>query len=129
MAETIRDLKPSTSCGVDGFTAHSIKNAGPSIITLFAHIFNCSIEQGFFPNKWKTRCVNPLFEEGDGSDPTNYRPVTIMPAFAKLLERIAHTQLYAFYRLFQFKPTWVQEGLLHWDLLDGFPQRNLLRHG
>ena len=35
----------------------------------------------------------PLFKEGDASDPSNYRPISVLPTMGKLLERVAHNQL------------------------------------
>ena len=43
IAIIIRDLKPSSSCGVDGLTARIIKAAGPSIFPVLLHLFNLSI--------------------------------------------------------------------------------------
>ena len=49
-----------------------------------------------FPNCWKTASITPIFKEGSPSDPSNYRPIAILPCMGKLLERIAHTQLYSY---------------------------------
>ncbi len=38
--------------------------------------------------------ITPIFKEGQHSDPSNYRPIAILPCMGKLLERVAHTQLY-----------------------------------
>ena len=37
-----------------------------------------------------------LFKEGDRDDPCNYRPVFIIPASSKILERVVHTQVYKY---------------------------------
>ena len=44
IAEAIRNLRPSTSCGVDGLTSRLLKQAGPSIYKPLLHVVNLSIE-------------------------------------------------------------------------------------
>ena len=97
IAEAIRDLKPSTSCGIDGLTSRLLKQAGPTIIKPLHYIINLSISSGVFPDSWKTGCITPLYKEGDASDPNNYRPISILPCLGKLCERIIHTQLYQYF--------------------------------
>ncbi len=92
----IRDLKPSSSCGVDGLNARLLKAAGPSIYKPLAHIFNLSIENSIFPDAWKTGCITPLFKEGDATDPSNYRPISVLPCLGKILERMMHSQIHTY---------------------------------
>ena len=97
IAEAIHDLRPSTSCGVDGLTSRLLKQAGPSIFKPLLHIINLSIEHGIFPDAWKIGCITPLFKESDASNPSNYRPISIFPCLGKVCERIIHTQLYGYF--------------------------------
>ena len=96
IAEAIRDMRPSTSCGVDGLTPRLLKQCGPAIYRPLLHIVNLSLEQSIFPDSWKTGCITPLFKEGDTAVPANYRPISILPSLSKILERIAHTQIYSY---------------------------------
>ena len=59
-------------------------------------IFNTSITHGIFPEEWKCSKVVPVFKQGDRTDLDNYRPISIVPVFAKVFERIIYDQLYAF---------------------------------
>ena len=43
--------------------------------------------------------IIPLFKKGDKNDISNYRPIAIIPIFAKLLEKIVHQRLYSFLQL------------------------------
>ena len=96
VAILIRDLKPSSSSGIDGLSARIIKEAGPSIVPVLKHIFNLSIAKSIFPDDWKVGCVTPLFKEGNPDDPSNYRPISLLPSLGKIMERVVHTQLYAY---------------------------------
>ena len=40
--------------------------------------------------------MTALFKGGDRTDCNNYRPITVIPTFSKILERAVHQQLYEF---------------------------------
>ena len=46
------------------------------------------------PAPWKHSLINPIHKSGDPSDPTNFRPMSLVPAIAKEVERVVHRQLY-----------------------------------
>ena len=49
----------------------------------------------YFPDEWKNARITPLFKKvGSRSDPSNYRPISIIPVVAKVFERIIYDQLY-----------------------------------
>ena len=45
-------------------------------------IFSASIRTGIFPNEWKASWVTPIFKSGPKNNPSNYRPISIIPAIA-----------------------------------------------
>ena len=51
------------------------------ITPILVHLFNISLYVGIFPIK-----VIPLFKYGDRSKPENYRPISSLPQFSKVLE-------------------------------------------
>ena len=54
------------------------------------------MNQGIFPDKLKIACVTPIFKKGDKSDKMNYRPVSVLSCFSKILEKIAYARLVKF---------------------------------
>ena len=60
VAEAVRDLRPSTSCGVDGLTSRLIKQCGPSVFKPLQYVITLSIEQHTFPDAWKTGSITSL---------------------------------------------------------------------
>ena len=59
------------------------------------HIFNQSLITGKFPEGMKIAKVTPIFKSGDKENVTNYRPISVLPCFSKILERIM-------YRLYKY---------------------------
>ena len=57
------------------------------------HFINLSIISGVFPDQLKIARVIPLFKSGDKSSFTNYRPVSVLPAFSKILEKVIYNRL------------------------------------
>ena len=56
-------------------------------------IFNESIKQGIFPESWKSAIITPVLKKGNKTEYANYRPVSCLPAAAKLLEKIVCSQV------------------------------------
>jgi hypothetical protein len=55
-----------------------------------------SLNSGVFPDVWKTAKVKPLYKKGEKYDMRNYRPISIIPVFAKLLERLMYNRIISF---------------------------------
>lgn len=91
--KTINYLKPKKSCGEDGISMFLLKQIIESIINPLVHLFNLSFKSGYIPASYKTAKVIPIFKSGNMSQFNNYRPISILPAFSKLLEKIAAQQM------------------------------------
>ena len=93
-------LKSSCSCGFDGISPSVIKSAVPFIAHPLAYIFNLSFSTGYFPSNLKIAKVIPVYKSGDRHDIHNYRPISILPCFSKILERLVYNRLSSFISCF-----------------------------
>ena len=84
------------SYGEDELSMHIVKKIINSIVTPFCHICNLSLLNGIFPDKMKVAKVIPLHKKGDTSDLGNYRPVSLLNQFSKILEKIFASRLRSF---------------------------------
>ena len=50
--------------------------------------FNQSLPSGIFPSDWKMAKVSPVFKSGSKADLNNYWPISVIPAAAKIFEKI-----------------------------------------
>ncbi len=57
------------------------------------HIFNLILDTGIFPEDLKLTRVTPIHKEGDKSKCGNYRPISVIPALAKILEKLICEQI------------------------------------
>ena len=70
-----------------------IKLVALDILPAVNHIINLSILQSTFPTMWKQAKVVPLLKKGDTLTPKNYSPVSLLPIFSKILERVVFNQM------------------------------------
>ena len=83
----INSLSTSKASGVDKISAKVLRAAASAIAPSLAEIFNMSIDSNCFHSYWKTARVIPLFKKGQRSVLHNYRPISILPAASKIMER------------------------------------------
>ncbi len=65
-----------------------VKKIIDGIIEPLKHVCNLSFTMGRFPDKIKVAKVIPLYKDGDKHHFSNYRPVSLLPQFAKILEKL-----------------------------------------
>ena len=82
------------SPGFDGISFTVLKNCFGALHKPLLHVFNLSIVKGIFPDDLKIARVTPVFKGGDEKDLENYRPISVLPCFSKILERIMYNRLY-----------------------------------
>ena len=92
----INKLKCSKAAGHDKIPVKLVKDAADILSKPLAGIFNSFLESGVFPNIWKIARVTSVFKAGSTTDLNNYRPISILSVFSKLIEKIAHDQFSTF---------------------------------
>ena len=93
--EAIGKLKTSKSFGDDGISSY-LKLAMPFIEDSLVYIFNTSLETSQFPDPWKIARVSPIFKDGDKTEKSNYRPISVLPVVSRLFEKLVFSQLYRY---------------------------------
>ena len=73
-------------------------------------IFKLSLQKGCFPEELKIARVTPIYKADDVNEIGNYRPISVLPCFSKILERIMYNN-----RLFKYLTT---NEILHENNLD-----------
>ena len=73
-----------------------IKKASHVISPVLANHFNEFMISGIFPDELKIGKITPIYKKGDCELFENYRPVSTLPVFGKIFEKIIYTRLYSF---------------------------------
>jgi len=84
------------SSGIDNIAPKVVAMCADNIITPLLHIYNLSFSTGVFPDKLKIAKTIPLYKKNSRFDPNNYRPISLLSIFSKLLERLMHKRLYSY---------------------------------
>lgn len=87
-------LKTTQSTGPDDLNPSVMKPLLSIIAKPLAEIINCSLTTGIVPGPMKIAKVTPIYKQGNSEEVTNYRPISILPYFSKLLEKVMYVRLY-----------------------------------
>ena len=94
LGHTIFSMRSSAACGADGLCVRALKAGFPAVGGVILHIVNTCLCTSDYPDSWKHSIIHPIFKSGSPSDPSNYRPISIIPIISKVVERVVQRQLY-----------------------------------
>ena len=89
-------VKTTKSFGIDNISSYFLKLALPYIVNSVTFLFDTSIETSQFPGSLKVARITPIFKDGDRTDKSNYRPISVLPVISKLFEKLVFNQLYQY---------------------------------
>ena len=75
---------------------HIIKKAAHIICPYLSVYFNTCMAKGIFPDILKVGKVTPIFKKGNVEEVGNYRPVSTLPIFGKIFEKVIYSRIYKF---------------------------------
>ena len=91
--DLVNDLRSGTVAGYDTISVSIVKESIRIISEPLTHIINLSIQSGIVPDRMKIARVISIFKSGDSSLLTNYRSVSVLPVFSKLLDKVVYNRI------------------------------------
>jgi hypothetical protein len=98
MERVITSLNKNASASCDEIPTLVIKQCMGYIMKPLVHICNASFQHGIFPDEMKIAKIKPLFKNGDKQDMRNYRPISVLSVFSKILEKLIYNRLLYFFK-------------------------------
>lgn len=92
----ITNLKDDCAIGFDGISPKLLKICRYVLTPVITYICNLSFKTGTFPRHFKTALIHPIFKSGDRDSVNNYRPISVLPAMSKILEKLINNRLIAY---------------------------------
>ena len=83
----VKSLSDNVATGPDNVPTYAIKQAISIAAGHLTFVINSFFSNGEFPDAWKMARVTPIFKSGEQDLVINYRPISILPALSKIVER------------------------------------------
>ena len=100
--EIISVLKKRKAPGPDQIVNEHITYGGEPVAKLLVILFNRILETERTPSSWKKSVITPLYKGGGKpkSDPSSYRPISLMQVLAKVFEKFIRERIYSAFKVF-----------------------------
>ena len=89
----IREIKTNKPMGIDTIPPKILVSLKESISEPVKNIINLMVLEGSLPDQAKISSITPAYKKGERTLRTNYRPISILPAVSKLLEKFIFKQM------------------------------------
>ena len=89
-------LPNNKACGLYSIPLSFLKIARSIVSFHLANLFNLSVQTGDYPSKLKIAKVIPVYKEDDNTEPSNYRPISLLSIFNRLFEKVMYSRLMDF---------------------------------
>ena len=83
----IESISVYKSSGLDNISSRVLKDFMLLVRKEITTLYNMIIDTGVFPDKWKVATVTPIPKVSNATNPTDLRPISLLPLPGKLLEK------------------------------------------
>ena len=91
--------------GCDSIPMKLLKENSHTFSPILTFMINLIIKTSYFPDCQKIARVRPLHKKGDKSELNNYRPISILTAVSKIIEKVLASQLRSFLESYEMFST------------------------
>ena len=99
MLRIIRSLDTKRAHGYDGISVAMIRICDNSIVDPLCCIFERCLETGIYPSQWNKTNIIHVHKKGCKQSKKDYRPISLLPIFGKLFEKLLFDAIYEHLRI------------------------------
>ena len=96
--EVLKEINQLKNEATTNIRVSLLRHVKQEIVSGLVIIFDKSFEKGRFPELLKIAKVIPIFKSEERTDPSNYRPISLLSVFDKLLEKLMYNRLNPFFQ-------------------------------
>ena len=96
LLKIIRNLNVHKAHGHDDISFRMIKICDKSILKPLIILFENLNKSSYYPDIWKKSNIIPVHKKNDKQLVNNYRPISLLPIFGKIFEKIIFNRIYNF---------------------------------
>ena len=96
LIKIIRNLNVHKAHGHDDISIRMIKICDKSTMKPLILLFENSTKSSYYPDIWKKSNIIPVHKKNDKQLVNNYRPISLLPIFGKIFEKIIFNRIYNF---------------------------------
>ncbi len=100
LISVIQNLPSKRSTDIDGLSVWVLKQIYLELLEPLLFILNSSFEKEVFPQLLKNAKIVPIFKKGSSLNMGNYRPISLLPTFSKIFEKLFLIRLNLFIKRF-----------------------------
>ena len=117
LTDTFYSLKINKNPGYDDISSNIIKQCFDTLNRPLHYLCNISLQSGVFPEEMKIARVTPIFKGGEVFDLRNYRSISVLCNFSKILEKLMYNCLYNIYliAIYFIRNDWTSRKSLNWS--------------
>ena len=84
----LKNVEVTKAAGIDQISGGFLKGRARILEKTISGLCNLSMALENFPDACKIVKVKPLFKKGSKTDPSNCRPISLLPLLPKVFERV-----------------------------------------
>ena len=93
-------LSSTKGTGLFSISISLLKTLKGVLSTLLQLLFNCSFSTGMVPDQFKVARVVPIHKKGSSCLASNYRPISLLSIFNKLIQKLMYNRIVSFLEKF-----------------------------
>ena len=86
--KVLKEVEAGKATGPDNISPRVLKSCAKELASPLAHIFSACLEERKWPSVWKEANVVPVHKKASRSDPSHYRPISLLSAVGKVFEKM-----------------------------------------